>query len=107
MARVDDSRQQFPRARASDGAHDIDELRQLADFVIDAFYPEARERPQPYAALLAAVSGRTAALMAQWQAAGFCHGVMNTDNMSILGLTLDYGPFQFMDGFDPSHICNH
>jgi uncharacterized protein YdiU (UPF0061 family) len=45
--------------------------------------------------------------MAQWQAVGFCHGVMNTDNMSILGLTLDYGPFQFLDGFDPGHICNH
>jgi uncharacterized protein YdiU (UPF0061 family) len=45
--------------------------------------------------------------MAQWQAVGFCHGVMNTDNMSILGLTLDYGPFGFMEGFNPGHICNH
>ena len=53
------------------------------------------------------MSERTAALMAQWQAVGFCHGVMNTDNMSILGLTIDYGPFQFLDGFDPRHICNH
>ena len=53
------------------------------------------------------MSERTAALMAQWQAVGFCHGVMNTDNMSILGLTIDYGPFQFLDGFDPGHICNH
>jgi uncharacterized protein YdiU (UPF0061 family) len=47
------------------------------------------------------------AAWAQWQAVGFCHGVMNTDNMSILGLTIDYGPFQFLDGFDPGHICNH
>jgi uncharacterized protein YdiU (UPF0061 family) len=46
-------------------------------------------------------------LLAQWQAVGFCHGVMNTDNMSLLGLTIDYGPFQFMDSFDPGHICNH
>ena len=46
-------------------------------------------------------------MLAQWQAVGFCHGVMNTDNMSVLGLTLDYGPFQFLDGFNPSHICNH
>jgi serine/tyrosine/threonine adenylyltransferase len=46
-------------------------------------------------------------MVAQWQAVGFCHGVMNTDNMSILGLTLDYGPFQFLDAFDPNHICNH
>jgi uncharacterized protein YdiU (UPF0061 family) len=45
--------------------------------------------------------------MAQWQAVGFCHGVMNTDNMSVLGLTLDYGPYQYLDGFDANHICNH
>lgn len=82
-------------------------LKQLADFVIDAFYPECRHAAQPYAALLEAVTRRTAALIAQWQAVGFMHGVMNTDNMSILGLTIDYGPFQFMDGFDPDHICNH
>src|SRR5206468_1212089 len=50
---------------------------------------------------------RTAELIAQWQAVGFCHGVMNTDNMSILGLTIDYGPFGFLDAFDPGHICNH
>jgi uncharacterized protein YdiU (UPF0061 family) len=46
-------------------------------------------------------------MLAQWQAVGFCHGVMNTDNMSMLGLTIDYGPFQFLDAFDPGHICNH
>ncbi|MBE7941179.1 YdiU family protein, partial [Ramlibacter aquaticus] len=87
------------------------ELRTLADFVIDRFYPGCREGDtlggNPYARLLAQVSERTAALVAQWQAVGFCHGVMNTDNMSILGLTIDYGPFQFMDAFDPRHICNH
>ena len=53
------------------------------------------------------MSARTAELLAQWQAVGFCHGVMNTDNMSILGLTIDYGPFQFLDAFNPAHICNH
>jgi uncharacterized protein YdiU (UPF0061 family) len=82
-------------------------LRQLADFVIRHFYPECGESPQPYAALLQAVVQRTAALVAGWQSLGFCHGVLNTDNMSILGLTIDYGPFQFLDGFDPGHICNH
>ena len=87
------------------GQHDV--LRALADHVIDRFYPACREAANPYAALLQAVSERTAHLVAQWQAVGFCHGVMNTDNMSILGLTLDYGPFQFMDGFNPDHICNH
>ena len=84
------------------------QLRTLADFVIDRFYPACREAPgNPYAALLEAVSARTAEMIAQWQAVGFCHGVMNTDNMSILGLTIDYGPFQFLDAFNPAHVCNH
>ena len=87
------------------------QLKVLADYVIDIFYPTCRASDKfdgnPYAALLEAVSERTAEMVAQWQAVGFCHGVMNTDNMSILGLTIDYGPFQFLDGFDPSHICNH
>ena len=83
------------------------ELKTLADYVIDNFYPACRGAKNPYAALLEAVSERTAHLMAAWQAAGFCHGVMNTDNMSILGLTIDYGPFQFLDAFEPGHICNH
>lgn len=83
------------------------QLKVLADYVIDRFYPACREAPQPYASLLEAVSEKTAHLMAAWQAVGFCHGVMNTDNMSILGLTIDYGPFQFLDAFDPGHICNH
>jgi uncharacterized protein YdiU (UPF0061 family) len=82
-------------------------LRRLADFVIDKFYPDCRDAAEPYAALLQALTLRTAELMAHWQAVGFCHGVMNTDNMSILGLTIDYGPFGFLDAFDPGHICNH
>ena len=87
------------------------QLRILADYVIDRFYPACRSSDplvgNPYAALLEAVSGRTAVMVAHWQAVGFCHGVMNTDNMSILGLTIDYGPFQFLDAFNPDHICNH
>ncbi len=86
------------------------ELRQLADYVIQRYYPQCLDKPEcssPYVAMLAEVTRRTAELMAQWQSLGFCHGVMNTDNMSILGLTLDYGPFQWLDGYDPSHICNH
>ncbi len=86
-------------------------LRQLADYTIDRHYPQCRTSSElggnPYAALLHAVSERTAQLLAQWQAVGFCHGVMNTDNMSMLGLTIDYGPFQFLDAFDPGHVCNH
>ena len=87
------------------------QLKTLADYVIDRYYPECRDTRDfggnAYAALLQAVSERTAHLMAQWQAVGFCHGVMNTDNMSILGLTIDYGPFQFLDAFVPGHVCNH
>ncbi len=82
-------------------------LRQLADFVITHHYPACRDAAKPYVALLEQVALRTAALMADWQSVGFCHGVMNTDNMSILGLTIDYGPFGFLDQFDPGHICNH
>jgi uncharacterized protein YdiU (UPF0061 family) len=91
------------------------ELRRLADFVIENYHPHIQRQAlsegpwagQPYVALLAAVTERTAEMIAHWQAVGFCHGVMNTDNMSILGLTMDYGPFQFMDAYDPGHICNH
>ncbi len=83
------------------------EVRQLADWVIDEHLPQLRDQAQAYVALLDTVVTRTAQLIAQWQAVGFCHGVMNTDNMSILGLTLDYGPFGFLDGFDVHHICNH
>ena len=86
------------------------QLQTLADFFIAHQWPDLLSfdaGPARYTALLARVSERTAALLAQWQSVGFCHGVMNTDNMSLLGLTIDYGPFQFLDGFDPSHICNH
>jgi uncharacterized protein YdiU (UPF0061 family) len=84
-----------------------DALRQLADHVIDRFYPDARDTAQPYLALLERVARRTARLVAQWQGVGFCHGVLNTDNMSILGLTIDYGPYGFIDAFDVDHVCNH
>jgi len=85
----------------------LEELRILADYVIDRFTPALRAADNPYQALLQEATRRTAHLMAAWQSVGFMHGVMNTDNMSILGLTLDYGPFGFMEGFDPQHICNH
>ena len=83
------------------------ELKQLADFVLEKNYPELRDCPNPYQALLKEITHRTAELVAQWQAVGFMHGVLNTDNMSILGQTLDYGPFGFMEAYDPAHICNH
>lgn len=92
-----------------------DNMRVLLDYVIDRFYPECRvdDAGKPCSSaeaalrFLEAVVVRTADLMAAWLTVGFCHGVMNTDNMSILGLTLDYGPYGFMDGFQANHICNH
>ena len=88
-------------------AQDVVALRALVDAVVARFYPDCAAAASPALALLDAVSRRTAVLLADWQAVGFCHGVMNTDNMSILGLTIDYGPFGFLDAFDPGHICNH
>ncbi|RZL42531.1 MAG: YdiU family protein [Variovorax sp.] len=111
VARVAPSFIRFGHFEHFAAADRIDELRALADHVIDRFHPDCRATGafggNAYAAFLETVSERTAALMARWQAVGFCHGVMNTDNMSILGLTIDYGPFQFLDGFDPAHVCNH
>jgi hypothetical protein len=83
------------------------EVRTLADYVIDRFYPESGSDADRYARFFATVVARTARLMAEWQAVGFAHGVMNTDNFSILGLTLDYGPYGFMETYEPGLICNH
>ena len=84
------------------GQHD--QVRLLADHVIAEYFPAL---VGDHAAWFGEVVKRTAELMAGWQSIGFAHGVMNTDNMSILGLTLDYGPFGFMDAYDPGFICNH
>jgi uncharacterized protein YdiU (UPF0061 family) len=86
------------------------QVKTLADYAIRRFFPEIAtiaDDAERYAQLLATVSARTASLVAHWQAVGFAHGVMNTDNMSLLGLTLDYGPFGFLDAYVPSFICNH
>ena len=82
-------------------------LRVLADYVIGHHYPHLAGVTDKYVRFFAEVVERTATLIAQWQAVGWAHGVMNTDNMSILGLTLDYGPFGFMDDYDAGFICNH
>jgi uncharacterized protein YdiU (UPF0061 family) len=84
-----------------------EQLRQLAEHVLACHFPECQAQPEPFAALFREVVERNAALIAQWQAYGFCHGVMNSDNMSILGITFDYGPYAFLDDFDANHICNH
>lgn len=83
------------------------ELEQLHAHVLNDLYPECLTADEPLAALLEAVVKRTAETIALWQAYGFCHGVMNTDNMSILGLTFDFGPYAFLDDFKQNYICNH
>lgn len=79
-------------------------IRQLADYVIESDYPFVREDESPYLALLNAVIERQAALIAKWMSFGFIHGVMNTDNMSIAGETIDYGPCAFMDAFSHNKV---
>lgn len=83
---------------------DKDGLRKLADHVINRHYPECLTAENPYAAMLEAIVSRQAALIAKWMMVGFIHGVMNTDNMSISGETIDYGPCAFMDIFDPKTV---
>ena len=82
-------------------------VQRLADYVIAQGYPHLTGAPDAHSRFFHEVALRTAQLIAQWQAVGWAHGVMNSDNMSIVGLTLDYGPFGFLDGYDPSFICNH
>jgi uncharacterized protein YdiU (UPF0061 family) len=85
-------------------AGDLDVLRRLADHAIDRHHPAAAHADNPYLALLEAVSAAQADLIAQWMLVGFIHGVMNTDNMTISGETIDYGPCAFMDAFDPKTV---
>ena len=82
-------------------------LKELADDLISSHYPEALQAENAYLELFKGISARNASLVAQWQAVGFCHGVLNSDNISALGLTIDYGPFGFLDHFQIDHICNH
>ena len=82
-------------------------LKELADLLMKDHYQECQKDNEPYLALFQHICERNAKLVAQWQAVGFCHGVLNSDNISALGLTIDYGPFGFLDHFQIDHICNH
>lgn len=90
------------------GRNDI--LKDLADYSIEMLYPDIHNATDDpvfrYKMFYKEVVLKTAKLVALWQSVGFCHGVLNTDNMSIVGLTLDYGPFGFLDIYNPDHICN-
>jgi uncharacterized protein YdiU (UPF0061 family) len=84
-----------------------DYVKLLADYVIENNFPHLKDGNDKYASFLSEVVDKTAKLLALWQAYGFAHGVMNTDNMSIIGLTLDYGPFGFLEEYSPEYIPNH
>jgi uncharacterized protein YdiU (UPF0061 family) len=84
----------------------VEEIKILADFAIARHDPAAATAANPYAAFLSAVIGRQAKLIAQWLHIGFIHGVMNTDNMTISGETIDYGPCAFMDTYDPGLVLS-
>ena len=87
--------------------HEHEALKQLADYVITMHFPElGAPSPATYAAWFEEVCRRTAVLMADWMRVGFVHGVMNTDNMSVLGLTIDYGPYGWLEGYDPAWTPN-
>jgi uncharacterized protein YdiU (UPF0061 family) len=84
-----------------------EQLKVLGEHVLACHFPECLAAEKPWLAMFRTLVERNAELIARWQAYGFCHGVMNTDNMSILGITFDYGPYAFLDDFDANHICNH
>ena len=83
---------------------DVDLLRRLADYAIARHYPDAADADNRYLALFAAVGSAQAELIARWMLVGFVHGVMNTDNMTIAGETIDYGPCAFMEAYDPEAV---
>ena len=82
-------------------------LKELGEHVLASHFTDCLATENPWAAMFREIVERNAELIAKWQAYGFCHGVMNSDNMSILGITFDYGPYAFLDDFDAKHICNH
>jgi len=83
---------------------DVDGVRALADYAIARHYPQLRDDPNRYFALLEAIAERQSSLIARWMEIGFIHGVMNTDNMTISGETIDFGPCAFMDEYDPAAV---
>ena len=88
-------------------AGEYDKLKELADYVIDESFSYLKESEDIYLKMYAEIVKNTATTIAKWQSVGFNHGVMNTDNMSIDGRTIDYGPFAFLDDYDPHYVCNH
>ena len=107
VARVAPTFIRFGNFQMMAAAGELDNLRDLADYTIRHFFPELGEpSPEVYLRWFEEVCRRTAVMIAHWMAVGFVHGVMNTDNMSILGLTIDYGPYGWLEPFDPDWTPN-
>src|ERR1700761_3906424 len=104
LARVAGSHLRVGTFQYAAASGDRDLLRALADYAITRHYPEAADAPNPYLDLYRRVVGAQALLVARWMLVGFVHGVMNTDNTTISGETIDYGPCAFMDTFDPATV---
>lgn len=122
LIRVAESHLRFGHFEYFFYTHQHSELKLLADYLIKHHFPDLltteseqkdKQTASPnqhnniYASMLTRIVELTAQLIAGWQSVGFAHGVMNTDNMSVLGLTFDYGPFGFLDDYNPGYICNH
>ncbi|MDW8848123.1 YdiU family protein [Erwinia sp. MMLR14_017] len=107
LLRVAESHLRFGHFEHFFYAGEQEKVRQLADYAIRHHWSQWQDEPERYLLWFSDIVRRTARLIAHWQSVGFAHGVMNTDNMSILGLTLDYGPYGFLDDYKPDFICNH
>lgn len=107
LMRIADSHLRFGHFEHFYYGGEQDKVRQLADYAIHHHWPQLKDEADRYLLWFTDIVKRTASLIAHWQSVGFAHGVMNTDNMSILGLTLDYGPYGFLDDYQPDYICNH
>jgi uncharacterized protein YdiU (UPF0061 family) len=104
LARVASSHLRVGSFQYAAASGDVDLLRRLADHAISRHHPGAAAADRPYLALFEAVIAAQASLVARWMLVGFVHGVMNTDNMTISGETIDYGPCAFLDAYDPATV---
>jgi uncharacterized protein YdiU (UPF0061 family) len=107
MIRVSDSHIRFGTFENYFHTGESEKLERLFDYTFKHHYPEWQSHEDRYGLLLESIVDKTARLIARWQAFGFAHGVMNTDNMSIHGITFDFGPYGFLDDYEPGFICNH
>lgn len=107
VARVAESFLRFGHFQYFAHTNQKEELKTLVEFAIESYFTAYKDHPNRYVLFFQDIVKKTAKLFAGWQSVGFCHGVLNTDNMSILGLTLDYGPYGFINHFDQDHVCNH